>query len=114
MARRRKTKSEKAQEWETAQRRVWNEFRPKLANLKSFAEAELLVQNEAPPPDSPGRSYYSNLGFFLSSFMVPAQSNVEERKLYLQFIQRLIAAGEVMPEIGNEVEDALRRAISEP
>ena len=111
MARRRKTKVEQAVEWEQAERRIWNEFRPKLADLKSYSEGRALLK-ESPLPDRPGRRFYSNLDFFLTNFVVPAGSNEEERRLYLQFIQRLVAAGEINPGDGDKIEEVLRRAIA--
>ncbi len=109
MVRRRKTKAEREQEWAEADRRVWDQFRPREA-LASFGEAQSLA-NEAPPPDSPGRRYYSNLGFFLQSFAVPMGSSYAEKALYLQFIQRLDAAGALKPGTGQKVQEELRRAM---
>jgi hypothetical protein len=110
MARRRKTKAEREQDWAEVDRRVWNQFRSRLEALTSFAEAQLLV-DEAPPPDSPGRRYYSNLGFFLQAFTVPMESSYAEKALYLQFIQRLDAEGALKPGAGQRVQDELRRAM---
>lgn len=87
MVRYRKRKAEREQEWVEADRRVWDQFRLRLEALASFGEAQSLT-NEAPPPDSPGRRYYSNLGFFLQSFAVPMGSSYAEKALYIQFIQR--------------------------
>jgi hypothetical protein len=84
------------QGWAEADRRVWDRFRARLEGLTSFPEAQLLV-DEALPPDSPGRRYYSNLGFFLQDFTVPAGSSYAEKELYLQFIQRLNATGALKP-----------------
>jgi hypothetical protein len=110
MARQRKTKRDREDERYAAERRAWEEFRPKLAALQSFGEAEQLVA-KAPPPDSPGRRYYSNLGFFLQAFTVPAGSSYDERALYLQFIQRLDAAGALNPGARQKIEEELRRAM---
>jgi hypothetical protein len=74
MARGRKTKAEREQEWQAADRRLWEEFRPRLEALTSFVDARLFV-DDAPPRDSPGRRYYSNLGFFLQAFTVPEGSS---------------------------------------
>ncbi len=110
MARQRKTKREREDERYEADRRAWEVFLPKLAALQSFVEAEQLVP-KAPPPDSPGRRYYSNLGFFLQAFNVPAGSNYDERTLYLQFIQRLDAAGALVPGVRQKIEEEFRRAM---
>jgi hypothetical protein len=106
----RKTKTEGDREWAEAERRVWNEFRPRLDVLQTNAEA-LQIVAEAPPSDSPGRRYYSNLGFFLQAFTVPMGSSDAEKALYLQFIQRLDAAGVLKPGAAQKVKEDLRRAM---
>ncbi len=110
MARTRKSKTQRDQERAEAERRVWEQFRPRLDALQSFADALKLVA-EAPPPDAPGRRYYSNLGFFLQSFTVPLGSSHAEKSLYLQFIRRLDAAGALKPGAGQQIEEALRNAM---
>ncbi len=107
--RRRKTVAERRHEHAEAERRVWDEFRPWLAALSSYADALKLVA-EAPPPDSPGRRFFSNLGFFLQGFSTPGGSSGEERALYAQLIERLDAAGELKPGAGKQIADKLRRA----
>ncbi len=99
-------------EWAEADRRAWNHFRLRLESLNSFVEALLLIR-EAPPPDSPGRRYYSNLAFFLDEFTIPAGSSREEMELYLRFIQRLEAANALNPGAAQQVQEKLRRAIEE-
>jgi hypothetical protein len=112
MVRRRKSKSERdgerARKWLAADRRAWEEFRPRLAALRTYAEAQLLLAR-APPPDSPGHQHYTNLATFLQVFGVPAGSSHAERALYLQFIQRLDADGALKPGLGKLIEDDLRR-----
>ncbi|MDQ3638996.1 MAG: hypothetical protein M3426_13555 [Actinomycetota bacterium] len=108
----RKTKTEREQERAVAEQRAWEELRPKLAALESFVDAKLLA-GQSPPPDSPGRSYYSNLAFFLQEFVVPGGSSYEERLLYLRFIQRLDSAGALEPGAGEEVGERLRRSMEE-
>lgn len=110
MARNRKTKAQRDHERREAERREWEIFRPKLDALQSYVEALQLVA-EAPPPDAPGRRYYSNLGFFLQAFVVPMGSSFVERALYLQFIRRLDAAGALKPGAGQQIEEALRNAM---
>ncbi len=80
MARNRKTKAQRDHEHHEAEQHVWDAFRPKLDALQSFPEALKLVA-EASPPNAAGRRYYSNLGFFLQSFIVPAGSSYEEKAL---------------------------------
>ncbi len=110
MARSRRTKADRARERAEIEHRAWDQFAPKLDALQSYADAQNLV-SEAPRPDSPGRRYYSNLGFFLQAFMIPAGSSQAEKALYLQFIQRLDAAGELKPGTGQRVQEELTRAI---
>jgi hypothetical protein len=74
-----------------AERRAWDEFRPKLAALQTFVEAQRLARSPL-SPGSPGRKFYSNLGFFLHAFIVPLGSSYEEKSLYIEFIRRLDAA----------------------
>jgi hypothetical protein len=110
VARRRKTKTKRNQEQLDADRRVWDQFHPRLEASASFIEAQLLVK-EAPPPDSPGRRYYSNLGFFLQAFTIPKGSSYAEKALYLQFIQRLDATGALKSGVGQKVQEELRHAM---
>lgn len=112
VARNRKTKTQRDEESADADRRAWELFRPKLDALQTFAEAQLLAA-ETPPPDSLGRRYYSNLVFFLQAFIIPTGSNYAEKTLYLQFIQRLDAAGALKQGAGQRVVEELRRAIEE-
>jgi hypothetical protein len=110
MARRRKTKAERDSERAEAERLAWEQFRPRLEALQSYEDALRLV-NQAPPPDSPGRRYYSNLGFFLQNFTPPMGSSSSEKSLYLKFIQKLGSAGALKPGTQQKVEEDLRRAI---
>lgn len=107
---RRKTKAERDQQMIEADRLVWEKFYPKLRDLQSFHEAVQLLE-EAPPESSPGLRYYSNLGFFLQAFTVPAGSNYTEKGLYLQFIQMLDAAGALKPGAREKIEKSLRDAM---
>jgi hypothetical protein len=107
VAKARKTKADRDRERSEAQQQVWEQFLPKLTALQTYVEAQVLV-SQAPPPDSPGRRYYSNLGFFLESFDVPMGSNSTERSLYIQLIQRLEAAGSLKPDTAPGILAALR------
>jgi hypothetical protein len=106
----RKTKAERDRERSEVERRVWDEFRPRLDALQSYAEALQLVV-ELPPRDAPGRRYYSNLGFFLQEFTVPSDSSYAEKALYLQFIQRLDDPGALKPGAARKIKDDLRSAM---
>lgn len=110
--RHRKTKAEKHQERVNAEHMVWERFLPRLEALKTMEDAYQLVA-EAPPPDAPGRRYYSNLGFFLQGFMPPMGSSYGEKGLYLQFIQRLDAARALKPGAREQVEKQLRDAMAQ-
>jgi hypothetical protein len=94
-----------------ADRHVWEAFRRRLDALHTLDQAIRLV-NEAPPAFTPGRKYHANLGFFMGAFTVPVRTTYTEKALYLQFIQRLNAAGALKPAGGRKIEDALRRAMA--
>jgi hypothetical protein len=83
----------------------------KLAASNSVEEARSLV-SEAPPRDSLGRGYYTRLDFFLGDFTVPHGSSYQEKELYLQFIRRLDAKGRLPPGKGKQVQEPLRRAMT--
>jgi hypothetical protein len=102
----------RANEKYEAERQVWEDFRSKLESIQSFIEAELLVA-ESPPPESPGRKYYSNLGFFLTSFIVPCDANATERSLYIQLIQRLDATGIIKKGEAANVVNALQKSLND-
>jgi hypothetical protein len=112
MARCRKSKSERDGERERtrldADRRAWEEFRPRLAAVRTVAEAQRLLAR-APTPGSPGHRYYANLSTFLQVFGVPAGASHAEKELYLQFVWRLDAAGTLTPGLGTIIEGDLRR-----
>jgi hypothetical protein len=106
----RKTKAEREQESTEANRQIWKLFRARLDALTSFAEAKALV-DESPPPDAPGRRYYSNLEFFLQAFIPPANSSHDEKFLYIQLIQRMDDRGELKLGVRDKVERDLRKAM---
>src|SRR5215216_395182 len=106
----RKTKAQKIQERAEAERRVWEVFRPKLDAVQNLAEA-LELAAETPPPDAPGRRYYSNLAYFLQCFGVPGGSSYAEKGLYLKLIARLDSTGILKPGAREEIESKLRHAM---
>ena len=112
MSKIRKTQADRDRERAAAEQQAWEEFVPKLAALQTIVEAQLLVAR-GPRPDAPGRQYYSNLGFFLAAFTVPAGSNQTERELYIQFIQRLEATGALKPSVAPGILLTLRSSLAE-
>ena len=108
----RKTKGQKIQERADAAHRVWEVFRPKLDAVQNLAEAHELAA-ETPPPDAPGRRYYSNLAYFLQCFGVPGGSSYAEKGLYLKMIARLDATGILKPGAREKIESDLRLAMEE-
>jgi hypothetical protein len=112
MARRRKTSSERRAEREGVERFAWIDFEAKLAAVKTIREAQIL---KAPPPDSPGRPFYTNLAFFLNnSFAIPDGCNLEEIRAYIKLIERLDAAGQLKPDVGTRVIASLKKRLSFP
>jgi hypothetical protein len=89
---------------------VWDAFRPKLEAVQNLAEAHILAA-QTPPPNAPGRRYYSNLAFFLGCFGVPGGSSYAEKALYLQLIARLDATGILKPGACPKIESDLRQAM---
>jgi hypothetical protein len=86
-----------------ARQSQWEIFAAKLAGVKTLAEAKSLALDSPPEPDSPARSFYSNLRFFLQEFIVPSRAGREERAGYVLFIKRLDAAGELKPGWGDAI-----------
>jgi hypothetical protein len=104
---RRPTRAERDRErrrrWEESEQRVWADFQPKLDALQSRNEA-IALTHQAPPPDAPGRQYYSNLMTFLGNGYPPLDGmNAVERRCYLQLIDRMTANGELTPKQQAEI-----------
>lgn len=112
MARRRKTASERRQESSEADQRAWAVFSPKLTAVRSFKDAFLLMADTV-RPDSPGRRYYSNLGFFLQSFAPPAGANAMELNEYLRLIRLFDSEGALKKGVRAEIEEKLIAAIGQ-
>jgi len=111
MAKRRsKTKAEKAEEWQEKKRKAYEEFRPILESLQSYAQAELVWQS-APSLINPGQSYYANLGFFLQNLAAPERASRDELALYLALARKMDAAGELKGASLQEIEERLRVAM---
>lgn len=109
MAKKRRTQADRDRDRAEAEQRVWDRFWPRLQALETYEEAQRLV-DETPPPDAPGRRFYSNLAFFLGGFAPPAGAGGQERSAYLAFIARLDAAGRLRAGARQEIEAAFARA----
>jgi hypothetical protein len=94
----RKTRAQRDAEYYSQSARYWSSFREKLRAATTAVDAVLLSQ-QAPPPDAPGRQFHSNLGFFMSGFVMPAGANAEERQLYRELMRRMDAAGSLKPGV---------------
>lgn len=106
----RPTSADRAAKRQLDRSQAWAEFSHELATLGSAEEARALIGN-APPPDSPGRPFYSNFAnFFGNNFVAPGGASADELILYIGFIERLVAAGQVRPEDGTTVIEGLRKA----
>jgi hypothetical protein len=103
MARRRKTQAEKRQEWEDKQDQWWESFEPKLAAVNSLSDA-IALHKQAPGVNSPGRKFYSNLGFFLMNLSPPHGANRTELRHYLRIVR-------LFEKPSPEIEAKLLRAI---
>jgi hypothetical protein len=110
--RKRRTKADRDQQRAQAERRQWEEFVRGLQAVNTFVEAQLLVQS-GPGVTQPGRGFYSNLGFFLMTFIPPLGSSYKEKSLYLELIQRIHAftPGILKAGVREKVEEDLRRAM---
>lgn len=105
MARKKKAAAEQKQLRIEAEERAWRQFEPRLKALNSLEEAASLCC-QAPLPDSPGRQYYSNLGFFLQSLSRPSDASSEENGLYIELVRKQHAAGRLSADTLKKVEDA--------
>lgn len=106
---RRRTEKDRRRDREEAERLAWERFRPRLEGVKDYVEAKTLTL-EAPPPDAPGRRFYSNLAFFLGDFAVPHGSSDAEKGLYIGLMERMDAAGNLKAGVKDRVVSALRAA----
>ena len=109
MTGRRKTQKERDREWDDARERAWESFRSQLDSVTSLSTADQLLK-DAPAPSTPGRSYYTNLAFFLGQRAVPLESNYAERSSYLAFVRRL-DANAMEPAERDRIEAMLHAAL---
>jgi hypothetical protein len=113
MKKKRKTQAERDAEYDRLTREHWPVFKAKLEKTSTIAEAEAL-RRQAVPVDAPGRKFYSNFGTFLvGGFMVPHGAGHAELLLYLDFLRRLVASGELKPEYLPEIEGRVHRALGQ-
>jgi hypothetical protein len=107
----RKTADERsAEKWE-ADQQAWEYFEPRLSALQTMEDAYKLMADAA-PPDSSGRKYFSNLGFFLSSFTVPGGASSKEKRLYVRFVERLDDAGMLVVGARKTIIDSLQASMA--
>jgi hypothetical protein len=111
MARPRKTAAQRRQESIDADRRAWEDFLPRLQAVETLIDAYRLVGN-AIAPDTPGRRYYSNLGFFIQYFAAPDGANGTELREYLRLVRAFDVEGALKPGVREEVEGKLQAALS--
>jgi hypothetical protein len=107
----RPTKARRVRDVVADDRCGWEAFRLRLESLQTLTQAVQLMR-EVPPASTPGRGYYTNLGFFLGAFTVPVGTSYAEKALYLGLVQRLTAAGELKPGGGGRIEESLRKAMA--
>jgi hypothetical protein len=112
MARKRKTAAERRQEFDDAKRRAWNAFVPQLEAVTTYTEAMRLVA-ASPPPGAPGRTYFSNLAFFLQSFAPPAGAGGAEIAQYLRLLQAFESHGALTADAALLLKPPLQKALTE-
>ena len=60
---------------------------------------------------APGRSVYSNFGFFLQTFRPPAGASVVELRIYLELLRRFDEEGVLKDGAYNQHEKTFRGVI---
>lgn len=111
MKKKRKTSTERDTEYKRLTREHWPIFKDRLEKTSTIAEAEAL-RREAVPENAPGRKFYRNFGTFLvGNFMIPYGVGYEELLLYLNFLRRLVASGDLKPQDLPEIEGPIHRAL---
>jgi hypothetical protein len=84
-------------EFQQHEREEWPIFEAKLRACPTIHEAWQVSQTGV-GPDLPGRRFYSSLATFLISFGGVDGASAAERKLYLELVERSVAAGAVTQE----------------
>ena len=111
MTRKRKSAAERRQEAYEREQQAWESFRPKLEAVNTVADAFTLL-GDSVAPGSPGRGFYSNLGFFLQTFRPPAGANVHELSEYLRLIGLFDDDGVIKEGHREDLEAQLSEAIA--
>jgi hypothetical protein len=91
---------------------VWSEFSDQLRRAETLEDA-LRLYASAVKPDTPGRSYYSNFGFFLQTFAPPAGASVYELQQYLRLLRCFDNQGIVKGGAMANLVPVLERAITD-
>jgi hypothetical protein len=99
-------------EQEERRDRVWTAFFPKLQEVRTYADTLSLLA-AAPAEGSPGRKFYSNLGFFMHTFAPPMGACSAELKEYLRLIGCFDDEGALKPGVRQPVEAAMDQAIKQ-
>ncbi|MEO7716334.1 MAG: hypothetical protein ABIY70_09020 [Capsulimonas sp.] len=110
MRRARKTVAEKNAEQEAATQRAWSNFQKKLSSVETVLQV-LELYGQAPPVDSSGRKFYSNLGNFLLTFSAPAGASATELREYLRVIKIYDEEGMLKPGVREATEARLSHAL---
>lgn len=108
----RKTITEKRAEENQAQRSAWSDFLPRLQNVASVQDVLRLLA-ATPPPGSPGRQFFSNLGCFMQAFVPPSGASEAEMREYRRLIGIFEAEGVLKCDARRAIESALDKSISE-
>jgi hypothetical protein len=111
MPKKRKTAAQRRQEIVDADRRAWEDFLPKLQAVETPLDAIRLAASTV-GPNTAGRRYYSNLGFFVQSYWPPDGANSTELVEYLRLIRAFEAQGALKPGVRNELEAKLEAALA--
>lgn len=99
--------------WHEQSDRRRNHLYDRLREVSTYDDVVRLA-NETPGPIQPGRSYYSNLAFFLgNAFCPPEGATVAELQLYMGVIERIDVNGDLNEGAKETVVKALQDAIKQ-
>lgn len=106
------SEQETAFDEERSEREVqaWDVFRNWMNSLGTLEDARALLEN---PPVDAGHQYYLNLAELMLMSAVPKQASLEERALYLAFLERLNANGEFASCTNSVLISGLRRTLGQ-
>ena len=108
----RKSAEEKRQEHERARERTWRSFYAKLENAETYEDA-LDIHNHPVGTNAPGRSYYSNFGFFMHHFAPPDGGSRVELVHYLRLLRNFDQQGVLKEGAFARLEPIFEAAIAE-